>query len=115
MRNAVYANLALCCLLAACGKEAAPTPAKPAAPPPEQPAAPEPAPAPPKADAPKPEAPKPDAALTPAPSERVTKDANGQDWASHMGDIAFTFDASAAAGRAEQEKRALMMFFTSPT
>jgi outer membrane biosynthesis protein TonB len=122
MRNAAYVNLALFCLLAACGKES-PPPAKSAAPQ-EKPAAKEPATAAPKPDAPKPEAlkpepPKPDAAAPeppPRPSPpRVTKDAKGHDWASHMGDIAFTFDSSEAAKRAEDGKRALMLFFTSPS
>ena len=117
MRNAVYMNLALCCLLVACGEASAPPQATPPAPPAKS-AAPEAAPAAGKPDAAKPDAPEPEvpkADAAPAPSARVTKDAKGQDWASHMGDIAFTFDSCAAAERAEKDKRALMMYFTSPS
>src|SRR5262245_10773346 len=122
MRNAAYVYLALCCFVAACGKESAPPQVKPPAPQ-EKPAAPEPAPAAPipaapKPDAAKPEPPKPDPAVPEPPAKpatRVTKDAKGHDWASHMGDIAFTFDSSAAAKRSEDGKRAMMLFFTTPT
>jgi hypothetical protein len=114
MRNASYVNLALCLCLASCGGESAPPPAKSVAPQ-AKPAAPEPAPAAPKTEAPKPESEKPDAAPAPAPSAPVTKDAKGQEWASHMGDIAFAFDSSAAAKRAEDGKRAMMLYFTSPS
>jgi hypothetical protein len=112
MRNAAYVILVLCLCLASCGGESAPPPAKSVAPQ-AKPAAPEPAPAAPKAEAPKPEVPKPDTA--PAPSAPVTKDAKGQEWASHMGDLAFTFDSCEAAKRAEDGGRVLMMYFTSPS
>ena len=111
MRNAAYVNLALCLCLASCGKESAPPPAKSVATQ-AKPAAPEPAPAAPKAEAPKPDA---APAPAPAPSAPVTKDAKGQEWASHMGDVAFTFDSCEAAKRAEDGKRVLMMYFTSPS
>src|SRR5262245_26858237 len=111
MTNASYVCLALCCLLAACGKEPTASQPSPApAPAPVKPAGPDPAAAAPKGDAMKPEPPKLDGAKPEPPPRpapvRVTKDAKGHDWASHMGDIAFTFDSSAAAKRAEEGKRA---------
>ena len=99
----------LFCVAAACGDSSAPKPA-PSAPAPAAPEAP-PAAAKPPAPEPAPAPPQP----APAPEAQSTKDAKGHDWAGHMGDIAFTFDSSAAAERAEKDKRALMMFFTSPT
>ncbi len=115
MRNAASLVIALSLAAAACGEKTAPPAPKPADQPAkpaeaEKPAAP--------ADAPKPvEAPKPEPipAAPAAPAARSTKDAKGHDWASHMGDIAFTFDSSAGAKRAEDEKRALMLYFTTPT
>ena len=101
----------LCCVAAACGDSSAPKPAR-SAPTPE-PAAPETPPPAAKPPAPEPAPVPPQPA--PVPEARSTKDAKGHDWASHMGDIAFTFDSSAAAGRAEKEGRALMLFFTTPT
>ena len=58
-------------------------------------------------------APNPEPAPAPAPAQ--TKDAKGHDWASHMGDIPFTFDPAEAATRSKKERRVRMMYFTSPT
>lgn len=122
MRNATYLVIALSFAAAACGEKAS-VPGK-AGPKEAVPAeATKPVETPKPAEAPKPaapaETPKPSGALQPAPdtapTARVTKDAKGHDWASHMGDIAFTFDSCAAAKRAEDEKRALMLFFTAPS
>lgn len=96
---------------AACGDSSAPKPAP--TPPAPQPAAPDTPPSVtnPPAPEPAPAAPQP----APAPAGHATKDAKGHDWASHMGDVAFTFDSAEAATRAKKEGRVAMMYFTSPT
>jgi thiol-disulfide isomerase/thioredoxin len=87
-----------------------PDPAKPAAPakPAPEPAKPSPAAA----------APAPAKATTtvekPAPSPSRTVDATGQDWAKQMGDVGFTFDVDAAAKRAVENGRPMMLYFTNP-
>jgi hypothetical protein len=120
MRSAIV-TLALCCVAAACGGDPAPIPDKRPSADPEEPVAP-----------PEPESgavtkpaepldtkavpvPEPVVPPTPAPPARQTKDAKGHDWASHMGDIAFTFDSGEAATRSKKEGRVQMMYFTSPT
>lgn len=107
MRLARTSLVVLSAALAACGGE---PPAKPAAPAPSPAPAPAPAPAPVPA-APKPESPKPAPAK---PAARVTKDASGRDWASHMGDIPFALDPSAAMAAATKAGRRMMLYFTSP-
>ena len=116
MRNAARLSLVLCCAAAACGREPPAQQPKPPAPAPAPvPQAKPPAPEAPKSEPPKSEALKPAEPSAPVPAARVTKDAKGQEWASHMGDIAFTFDLAAATKRAESGHRALMLYFTSPS
>jgi hypothetical protein len=116
MTHARLAVIALCGTLAACGGSSTPPAAeKPPAP---APAVPAPAPEPPKPAVPAPplETPKFETPLPepPKPPVRATKDASGQDWTSHMGDIPFALDPVAAMDAAAKANRPLMLYFTSP-